>query len=333
MTNSSESVTLQNAMEQIVQKQNYIHYDVWIKNFSLNLENIWNEPSAKVLQPLDNEAENHDHETAIVIGRGPSLKKNKHLELLAKSNFKGTIVCCDGILIEALKAGVTPEKFPNFYVVTIDYAPTYTKFYDDEIVDKYGKNIKGIFTTISDPKIVTRARDAGIQIHWVHPLFDLTEGKKSFNYITSKIVKIKKNESGLPAIQTGGNVGTSAWFISWMILKCKNVCLIGINHGWEEDDPWEKIITHNGDLLIDIEQNDPAFNKLFQKIHNPDFDTYCIFDPMFLLYSLCLREFISRSPNWVNTINCTEGGSIFGDRITSKYFEPFLNSLSLDSKS
>ena len=86
-------------------------------------------------------------------------------------------------------------------------------------------------------------------------------------------------------------------------------------------------------LIIDIEQNDPAFNKLFQKIHNPDFDTYCIFDPMFLLYSLCLREFISRSPNWVNTINCTEGGSIFGDRITSKYFEPFLNSLSLDSKS
>tara|TARA_B100001559_G_scaffold144861_1_gene121506 strand:+ start:11716 stop:12708 length:993 start_codon:yes stop_codon:yes gene_type:complete len=328
MTDSTETINLQNAMEQIVQKQNYEHYDVWLKNFSLNLENIWNEPSGKILQPNENEKRTPDLETAIVIGRGPSLKKNNHLELLANSNFKGTIVCCDGILIEALKAGVTPEKFPNFYVVTIDYAPTYTKFYDDEIVDKFGKKIKGIFTTISDPKVVTRARDAGIKIHWVHPLFDLTEGKKSFNYITSKITKARKEDEGLPAIQTGGNVGTSAWFVSWMILKCKTVCLVGINHGWEEDDPWEKIITHNGDLLIDIDQNDPAFKKLFQKVYNPDFDNYCIFDPMFLLYSLCFREFISRSPTWVNTINCTEGGSIFGDRITSKYFNQFLNSFS-----
>ena len=88
---------------------------------------------------------------------------------------------------------------------------------------------------------------------------------------------------------------------------------------------WEKIITHNGDLLIDIDQNDPAFKKLFPKIHNPDFDNYCILDPMFLLYSLCLREFIVRAPDRVTTINCTGGGSIFGNRITSKSFQDFLS--------
>jgi hypothetical protein len=327
MTNLIEDLTLQTAMEEIVEKQNYAYYDVWIKNFSLNLENIWNEPSAKILQPSNESEFNSNNETAIVIGRGPSLKKNKHLELLAQSDFKGKIICSDGILIEALKAGVTPDKFPNFYVVTIDYAPTYTKFYDHEIVDKFGKKIKGIFTTIADPKVTSRARKAGIKIHWVHPLFDLTEGKKSFNYITSKIIKSKKDDNGLPAIQTGGNVGTSAWFISWMILKCKNICLIGINHGWEEDDSWEKIITHNGDLLIDIDQKDPAFKKLFPKIHNPDFNNYCILDPMFLLYSLCLREFIVRAPKWVNTVNSTEGGSVFGERVTGKYFKDFLSEI------
>jgi hypothetical protein len=325
MTDLIQNSTLQAAMEKIVAKQNYAYYNIWIKNFSLNLENIWNEPSANILQPSNDSKLDFDSETAIVIGRGPSLKKNKHLELLANSDFKGKIVCSDGILIEALKAGVTPDKFPNFYVITIDYAPTYTKFYDHEIVDKFGKKIKGIFTTIADPKVTSRARKAGIEIHWVHPLFDLAEGKKSFNYITSKIIKSKKDGNGLPAIQTGGNVGTSAWFISWMILKSKNICLIGLNHGWEEDDSWEKIITHNGDLLIDIDQNDPAFKKLFPKIHNPDFDNYCILDPIFLLYSLCLREFIVRAPNWVNTINCTGGGSIFGNRITSKSFQDFLS--------
>ena len=224
-----------------------------------------------------------------------------------------------------MKSGVTPDKFPNFYVVTIDYAPTFKKFYDDELVDKFGKKIKGIFTTITDPEVVERARDAGIKIHWIHPLFDYNEGKKSFNYITSKIIRVKKQEMGLPAIQTGGNVGTTAWFISWMILKCKTVALIGINHAWDESDGWEKIITHNNDLPIKMEQTDPVFKKLFEKSHNPEFNCDFILDPMFRLYSMCLKEFIMRSPDWVNTINATEGGSIFGERITCKNFKEFLD--------
>jgi hypothetical protein len=32
-----------------------------------------------------------------------------------------------------------------------------------------------------------------------------------------------------------------------------------------------------------------------------------------------------RSPDWVNTINATEGGSIFGERITCKNFKEFLD--------
>jgi len=316
-----KEIMLQNQMEQIVEKQHYVNYDEWIKNFSLNLEKIWEEPSARALEPSDTKT----NDSAIVIGRGPSLKKNKHLELLADSSFKGKIICSDGILIKALQAGVTPDRFPDFYVITIDYAPTYRKFYHDPIIDSYGSKIKGIFSTIVDPEVVSRARDAGISIHWVHLLADLHLGIKSFNYITSKIIRAKKNNIGLPAIQSGGNVGTSAWFIAWMILKCKNICLIGINHGWDEDDDWKKIVTHNGDLPIDIDKNNPVAKKLFPKIYNPHFKNYCYLDPMFSLYSMCLKEFIIRSPEWVETVNCTEGGSIFGERITSEYFIDFLN--------
>jgi hypothetical protein len=39
---------------------------------------------------------------------------------------------------------------------------------------------------------------------------------------------------------------------------------------------------------------------------------------------MCLREFIIRSPDWVKTINATEGGSIFGKRIICKTFREFL---------
>ena len=159
----------------------------------------------------------------------------------------------------------------------------------------------------------------------VHSLFDYNEGKKSFNYISSLIIRAKNHLKGLPAIQTGGNVGTSSWFAAWMILKCSTVALIGINHGWEEDDSWDTITRHGLDNnSIDIDKNSPNFQKLFPKVFNPDIGKYCILDPIFQFYSTAFKEFISRSPLWLTTINATEGGSIFGNRIKSMPFAQFL---------
>ena len=311
---------LENFWKKIYHK---IIYDEWLENFPLNLTNIWNELSAAELTPTNGKTK---LKSAIVIGRGPSVKKKGHLEILAKSNFNGAIICCDGALINTLKAGVTPEKFPNFYVVSIDpYSPA-MKFYDDKIVDQYGDKIKGIFSIIVKPTTVENARKSGIKIHWLHSLFDYEEGKKSFNQISASMVRIKNHSEGLPAIQTGGNVGTSSWFIAWRILKCPTVALIGINHGWNEDDPWEKIISHGSDFVKTdvIDRKNPTFNKLFKKIYNTDFNCYCIVDPLFQFYSSALKEFIVKSPEWLTTINATEGGSIFGNRIIGMSFYLFL---------
>ena len=73
----------------------------------------------------------------------------------------------------------------------------------------------------------------------MHALFDYHEGKKSFNQTSALMVRVKTHTNGLPAIQTGGNVGTAAWFVAWRILKCEKVCLVGINHSWDLNDPWE----------------------------------------------------------------------------------------------
>lgn len=308
--------------EETIKKLQYESYDEWITNFSLNLINIWNDPSANELTV--NIEKNHP-KTAIVIGRGPSIKKFNHLELLANSDYDGCIVCCDGKLKDALNAGVTPEKFPNYYVVSIDPAPSLSNCYDDEIVNKYGSKIKGIFSTIVSPLTVERAKQAGIQCYWIHPLFDYNEGKKSFNYITAKIVRAKNHPRGLPAIQTGGNVGTSAWFTAWKILNCSTIVLIGMNHGWDEDDPWDVIIRHGTkNKSVDIDRKSGLFKKLFPKIYNPFFKKYCILDPIFQFYSTAFKEFVVRSPDWVNTINATGSGSIFGDRITCTKFDEFL---------
>jgi len=328
MSDENQTIdSLQNSMEKIIQQQQYKDFDIWIKNFSLNLNDIWNESSARELNPSFNPNIKISHQnSAIVIGKGPSVKKHKHLELLVNSDYNGSIICTDGMLPTVLEAGVTPDKFPNFYVVTIDPDVSTRQWYDKEIVDKFGKNITGIFTTVSNPSTVIRARQAGIKIHWVHSLFDYDEGIKSFNYISSKITRSKNHEHGLPAIQTGGNVGTSCWFVAWKILQCKEVVLIGINHGWEEDSPWDVIISHNHILPInEIDQNKPSFKKLFEKIYNPEFDCNFIYDPIYRFYSNVLREFISRSPDWLTTINATEGGSIFGGKVVCKKFHEFLS--------
>ena len=306
-----------------MKKTQYESFNEWVHNFALNLPNIWNESSAKELSNFNNIETNS---SAIVIGRGPAINKHNHLKLLAESDYKGNIICCDGKLIDALKAGVTPSKFPNFFVTTIDPIPEVEQHYDDQIVNDFGPKIKGIFTVLTNPNVVNRARKAGIKIHWLHSLFDNNEGKKSFNQISRLIVRAKNHTNGLPAIQTGGNVGTSSWFIAWRILKCNTVCLIGINHGWEESDSWEKIISHGSDLvdITAVDRKSPSFKKLFQTVHNPDFDCNCIIDPLFQFYSSALKEFISRSPDWLTTINATEGGSIFGKKITGMKFQDFL---------
>ncbi len=325
--NTSSSKELQRSIEAIMQKKQYENFDEWVTNFALNLPNIWNEKSSKELNPSTDPNYKKEKHSAIVIGRGPSINKHKHLKLLAESNYQGTIVCCDGKLADALKAGITPDKFPKYFVTTIDPYAKIRKHYDHEIVNTYGPKIKGIFTVITNPNVVERARLAGIQIHWLHSLFDYNEGRKSFNNISALMIRARNNLHGLPAIQTGGNIGTASWFISWQILKCSIVALIGINHGWEEDTPWETIITHgdeNDEISKDMDRNSPSFNKLFKKIHNPDFNCNCILDPLFQFYSEALKEFILRSPDWLTTINATEGGSIFGERIKSMKFNDFL---------
>lgn len=310
-----------------MKKTHYENFDEWVTNFALNLSNIWNEKSAKSLQSSDNENSQNEENSAIVIGRGPSIKKHDQLKLLADSNYQGTIVCCDGKLSDVLKAGVTPDKFHKFFVTTIDPYKDIKRHYDHEIIDTYGSKIKGIFTVIANPNAVERARQSGMQIHWMHSLFDYNEGKKSFNNLSALMIRAKDSIHGLPAIQTGGNVGTSSWFVAWQILRCTTVALIGINHGWEENDSWETIISH-GNMLDtkNIDRNSPSFKRLFKKIYNPDFNCNCILDPLFQFYSEALKEFISRSPEWLSTINATEGGSIFGKRIKSMKFSDFLNS-------
>ncbi len=279
--NSDFLASAENAMKKIHNES----YDDWINNFATNLNQITNGNSAKNIIKFFNMVKN-ETSSAIIIGRGPSLKKNNHLELLSKSDYNGTIICCDGALIDVLKNGITPDKFKKFIVTSIEPYQRIEKYYLDEIVKQYGGKISVILPIIADPNVVKILNDYKMNLFWIHLLFDLQEGKKSFNYITSKIIRALKNNHGFPAIQTGANVGTSSWFIAWQILGINNIGLIGINHGWEQDDPIEKIISHGYESNSKtIKPNKENNQKFIKKLYNPDFDCYCLQDPLYQFYS------------------------------------------------
>ena len=310
-------------IEDAFQKKNYDKwYDIWVKNFALNLELIWSGKSAKELDPKKI-SDQEKQSSAIVIGRGPSIAQHDHLKRLAESDYKGTIVCCDGALKTVLNADITPDKFKNFFVVTVDAQDSIKDFYDDPKIAEFGNKIKGIFSTTVSPLTLGVAQKAGLQIFWLHALFDYGKGKTSFNNIAGIMTRSKNHTKGLPAIQTGGNVGTSAWVVAWSILKCSPVALLGIDHGYPADTPWETIDKYHK-LPEGIDKNSELFKKAYPTIYNPEFDCHCLQDPVFQYYSNALKEFIPLAPKWVKTINATEGGAIFGKGIECVSFRNFL---------
>ncbi len=313
-------------IEETLQKVHFEqYYDMWVKNFSLNLIEIWNGHSAKEFLQRDNKGIN---KYSIVIGGGPSLKTHDHLKMLKQSNFQGNIVCTDGILIDVLKAGITPELFPNFYVVTIDSMDEIYEHYDDAIIDKYGTKINGIFSTTISPMVYARTKKSKITPYWIHTLFDYDKGKSSFNYISGAIIRAKNHVNGLPAIQTGGNVGTSAWVTSWSILRSTNVVLIGFDQGYSPDTPLEEIGYGHHKFPTGMIIKPELLEKAYPVIYNPDFNCYVRQDPMFQYYCNALKEFISRMGNKVTTINATEGGGLFGNGIIPMKLYDFLKTVS-----
>lgn len=317
LLNDSKPESTKEKLERIFEKITLEkYYDEWIHNFSLNLNNIQNDHSARELTPQTN---SNSLSSALVIGRGPSIKKHNHLEILSKSNYKGTILCSDGSLADVLKAGITPEKFKNFFVITIDTQERQKKLYEDPIIKKYGNKIKCILSSTVSPLTYNKIKETGMDVYWIHTLVDYNKGKNSFNYISGIMTKTERHPKGLPAIQTGGNVGTSAWVVSWTLLKHSHVGLIGIDHGYYSNER----SSDDHFLPKNTDKNSNEFKKAYPEIHNPEFNVSCQQDPIFQYYSNALKEFILKASKFVKTVNATEGGTIFGEGIectTLKFF-------------
>ena len=150
--------------------------DLWMYNYARNIPDILDGNSVRLQSVFKNNSKsmkNHKpNNSAIVIGAGPSVYEKNHLETLANSNYKGAILCTERMLLPCLKSGITPEKFPQFFVLTIDPKAYTTKLYDDKILKKHGKDISAIMSTCTKHETIENCKKHGLNIFWFHPLID-----------------------------------------------------------------------------------------------------------------------------------------------------------------
>ena len=310
-----------------IQKNTAEMIDLWMYNFARNIPDFLNGNSVKQLSVFNNgkkSIKNHrPNSSAVVIGAGPSVRNNNHLELLSKSHYKGVIVCTDRMLIPCLKNGITPKKFPKFYVLTMEPKDVTLKLYNDPIVKKYYKGIITVLSTCTEHETVEVIKKNNLEIFWFHPLIDDYRKPGSINKIMNLMSKSKSNPTGLPGLQTGGNVGCFSWIFSWVILGCSPISLIGLDLGHNANTPLKKTRHYNEYLRI-FKNNKSEASKYFKIIKNTDLRIEVLSDPVFDFYREAFLDLVKRSPKWVKTINCTEGGSLFGNGIKNMKFVDIL---------
>lgn len=279
-------------------------------------------------------------DAAIVVGAGPSLHRRRSLERLRASGFAGTIVAADGALGACLRAGVVPHV-----VVSVDPHPErIVRWFGDptlmaprdddyfrrqemdpehhgdeiganrvlvELVDAYGPKIKVAAATSAAPAVVERCERAGMDIYWWNPMYDDYDQPDS---LSRRLWEM----NGLPCLNGGGNVGTAAWVLTHAVLGKRRIGLIGIDLGYAPGTSFEKTQYYPElrDMLGD------RYREAFIHTRNPSTGETWFSDPAYHWFRDVFLE-MARDAD-CQTVNCMEGGLLFGPGITTAALDTFL---------
>lgn len=296
----------------------------WMQNFAQTLPEM-NGPGAKTIADLVPKRENIDEPegSAIVIGRGPSVFQKNHLKMLAESDYRGTIISTDGILLDALRAGVTPDKYKNFLAVTVDgNRERIVKWYDDPLVDEHGKGIKVVLSTNVARNVYERCKKSGAEVYWFHPMFDDYRSNESFSRLMTFMTTTEEHKRGIPKVACGGNTGSTSWVLSHALLRKSPTALIGINFGYPEGTPLQD--THYFSSMMQGAGGDMrAVQGAYREVVNPSGEK-AMADLVFWHYREAFLEMVRDVNPKFETWNCTESGTLFGEGIKWAKFSEFL---------
>jgi hypothetical protein len=246
---------------------------------------------------------------ALIIGAGPSLYRNNHLQLLADQGFDGIIFATDRVLKDCLDAGVVPD-----YVCVLDGQEGILPFIDHQIVDDYAEQIDAIMCVMTHPKVVKRW---GGKIYWFSNSIS-DNIAPNVGYLLRHL--LKRTE-----VTAAGHVSSLGWCIAHTI-GSREIALIGVDLSYPADTPYEETTNYdayNKALDGDVEK----IRELRTTYHHQFFGTDCYYDPVFSTYLKCsMSQFAAAEATGATIYNCTEGGAIEGDSVKCMRFADFLAS-------
>lgn len=269
-------------------------------------------------------------ERCLIISAGPSLYRAGMLDRIPRG-FDGTLVATDGAYIQCLRAGIVPD-----YVVTLDPHPTrMVRWFGDPELEK---NMNGddyfqrqdldvafrenqaatnaenitlvdrhraplvIASTVAEN--VARRTDLHMR-YWFCPLVDDPVNPEG---LTHRMMQA----TDLPAMNTGGTVGTAAWVFAHSILRSADIAVIGMDFGYYWDTPLEQ--TQSWHML--------GGNPEYYPSHvNPDGRRFFT-DPTYYWYRQNFMELLTN--NGATLTNCSGAGLLAGPGVMWRRLEEWL---------
>ncbi|HZS12949.1 MAG TPA: 6-hydroxymethylpterin diphosphokinase MptE-like protein [Nitrospirales bacterium] len=281
--------------------------------------------------------------SAIAMSAGPSLHRRRTIERIKASSYcgVGTLVVADGALGYCLRHGVVPD-----YVVTVDPHPSWIiRWFGDpelksrpdddyfrrqdldpalntreierneeliELVNRYGPQINVIIATCVAPNVTRRCLDAGMPLYWWNPICDDYDDPHGH---TRKLHAL----TGMPCMVTGGNCGASAWIFANGILEGDPVALVGMDLGYAPGTALRRTQYYHELIKFYSEEQ---LEAEYVQLHNPHLNETWFTDPTYYWYRQCLMDVVAQS-GWT-LINCTEGGTVFGDGVVWQGLDVFI---------
>lgn len=301
----------------------------------------WN-PAAKSLRDLSPLAPERKS-MAFVISAGPSLHRKNSVQRLLAQKFSGPTVAVDAAMVKCLKQGLVPD-----YVVTLDPHPTrMVRWFGDpdfekhsaaddyfqrqdldvefrkntilenqkniELINRHGPRMKALVSSSAPANVLTRIKQAGFETYFFNPLVDDPEKKDS---LTRKLRAI----NGFPCVNTGGNVGTCAWILAATVLGIQSIGLLGMDFGYYQELPRQE--TQKYYELLEFLQDDENLDMYFPSFTYPGTGELMYTDPTYYWYRQNFLELLPLVP--AKTCNCTEGGTLFSEKLPCCSIEEFL---------
>ena len=273
---------------------------VWMSNFAKNLHEIrYGKNAGDIIKPLK--------QPAIIVGAGPSIYKNNHLEALAKSNFKGLIFSTDRMLKPCIDCGIEPT-----YACSVDGDIKIADFYK-KLPTKIKTKILLCATTIN-PLVVQTISEQNLDIYWFLSMLDnpyksMVSLTRAMHYMTD----------GKFILQTPAQVGATLWNIA-LCFTCTPIILLGFDFSYSDLNPKSSLYYNH---FLELCKGDEEKVKSFYKIgENPHFKNIHLVDGIWLMYKELFMLLINSAP--CETINCTGGGSLWGGKIKSMTLEEAL---------